>query len=531
MKRQIIITLILLIITAFVTVVYFKNLSTPGMRTSNVMRTIPQNASLIFEFNNDKSFYDIFNNNKLFTAIIGKQKLDELDILRKQLLLNPLLEKYFSGQNIFVSIHPSKTNNFDLLLTMSSESGFEPSVFEQLSKQPGSGLLVTPLLTGGKQGYNIYINALKKRFYIINKEDNVFSGSFSKELADENSNYKISKDKQAFVLLSQQQNENSLANVYINYSQLSPLFDQLFANKNTDIFKNFRLLPALAALSLNYRSDALMFNGSTTIQTNEAASYLNLFSNQQPVINHLKDIFPSTTAYSINFAVSDPLKFERDLAQWHNKAGLRAEKDALFEKIKAETGTSIRTGFNNLLSNEFAVVTTRYLEKFAIISVNDGSKLKSLLSGISIMTNENSGRLSYEKLPFFLLGDAFSLFRQPYFMIIDNYLILANSMGELNSYYDIYINRKFLSKNDQYNQFDNLLAGRSNVAFFFHFKNSQQILKRDLYPGIYDTFENNEPGWKNFYAASFQFTAADKNFYTNFCMKLNTDTTTVNNLK
>jgi len=529
MKRQIIITIILLIATAFVTVVYFKNLSTPGMRTSNIMRTIPPTASLIFEFNNDKSFYDIFNNNKLFTAIIGEQKLNELDVLRKQLLLSPLLEKYFTGQNIFLSFHTSKTNDIDLLLTMSSSSGFEPDVFEQLSKQPGSGLLVTPLKSGGKQGYNIYVNALKKRFYIISNLDNVFSGSFSKELADESANYKISKEKQAFVLLSEQQNENSLASVYINYSQLSPLFNQLFANNSTDIFKSFRLLPALAALSLNYRSDALMFNGSTTIQTNQAVSYLNLFSYQQPVINHLKDIFPSTTAYSINFSVSDPLKFGADLAQWHVKAGLKAEKDALFDKIKAETGTGIKKEFTNLLGNEFALITTRYFEKFAIISVKDGSKLNSLLSGISVMSSENSGRLNYSKLPYFLLGDAFSVLKQPYFMIIDNYLILANSMGELKSYSDIYINRKFLSKNDQYNQFDNLLAGRSNVAFFFHFKNSQPVLKRDFYPGIYDTFEGNETGWKNFYAASFQFTAADKNFYTNFCMRLNTDTTTIKN--
>src|ERR1022692_3734046 len=117
MKKQIIITLVLLLATAFMTVVYFKNLSPPGMRTSQVMRDIPDNAALIFEFNHDKSFYDIFNGNKLFAAVIGQQKLGELDTLRKQLLLNPLLGRYFNGQNIFVSVHPLKANAIDLLLT------------------------------------------------------------------------------------------------------------------------------------------------------------------------------------------------------------------------------------------------------------------------------------------------------------------------------------------------------------------------------------------------------------------------------
>ncbi len=525
MKKQIIITLILLAATAYLTVVYFKNLNPPGTRTSQAMHAIPDNAPLIFEFNNDNGFYDIFKDNKLFANFIGKQKLGQLDTLRQQLLQNSLLSQYFTGQSIFVSLHPSKTNDIDLLFTMSAAHEPHPEIFDQLSKQHNSGLVITPLKASGKTGYSIYVNALKKRFYIINNGSNVFSGSFSKELIDQVSAYKSSGNKPSFILLSEQQNRNSLANLYINYASLPPLFNQLFQNKNTDIFKSLRLLPALATLSLNYRSDAIMFNGSTTVQRNSALSYLNLFADQQPVINHLKDIFPSTTAYSTCFSVSDPLKFAADLSNWYTKTGVVNEKGQLFDKIKAETGTRIKTGFDNLLGNEFAIVTTRFFEKYAIISVKDGSKLKLMLTAISTMNDENAGQLNYDKLPLFLLGDAFSIFKKPYFMIIDNYLIMANSPVEITSYNDTYINRKFLSKNGQYNQFDDLLAGRSNVSFLFHFKNAQPILERDMYPGIYDDFDKIEPGWKNFYAASFQLTAADKNFFTNFCLKLNTDTT------
>ena len=524
MKKQIIITLILLAATAYVTVVYFKNLNPPGTRTSQVMHLIPDNASLVFEFNNDKGFYDIFKGNKLFAAVTGKQKLGLLDTLRQQLLQNPLLDKYFTGQNIFISLHPSKTDGIDLLLSISSANTFEPDIFDQLAKQPNSGLVITPIRSGGKNGYNIYINALKKRFYIINKGDNIFSGSFSKDLIDQSAAYKNKPDRQTFVLLSEQQSNNSLANLYVNFSQLSPLFDQLFQNKNTDIFKNFKMLPALAALSLNYRSDAIMFNGSTAVQSNGPLGYLNLFTNQQPVINHLHDIFPSTTAYSTNFSVSNPLRFGSDLANWQTKTGLANERDQLFSKIKAETAVKIKTEFNGLLGNEFAIITTRYFEKYALVSVKDGSKLKLLLTAMSIMSDENRGLLSYEKLPLFLLGDAFSVFKKPYFMIIDNYLILANSNTELSSFYDTYINRKFLSKNEQYNQFNDLLAAQSNVSFFFQFKNAQPILERDLSAEVYDNFKSIEPGWKSFYAASVQLSSVDKNFYTNLCMKLNTDT-------
>jgi hypothetical protein len=515
MRKHIIITLILLIVIAYVTVIYFKNLNPPGTHTSRVMSMIPDDASLVFEFNNEDSFYDIFKGSGLFAAVTGKQQLGELDTLREQLLQNPVLEKYFDGQNIFISVHPGSSNNIELLLTTSTGPGYSPSVFEQLSKQPNNGLLITPLHTAAKQGYNIYVNALKKRFYVINNGDNIFSGSFSKDLIDESATYKINKKKQSFVLLPEQQNANSLANIYVNYSQLTPLFNQLFKNKNTDIFKSFRLLPAFAALSLNYKTDALMFNGVTAIQLNEPASYLNLFTDQQPVVNHLKDIFPSTTAYGTNFSVSDPLKFVANLSKWYVKAGLKNEKEQLFNKIQAETGTNLQTRFNNLLGSEFAIVTTRYFEKLALISVKDGTKMNLLLMNISKMADESTGQFNYDKIPFFLLGDAFSVFRHPYFLIIDNYLILANSPGELKSYSDSYLNRKFLSKNDQFDQFDDLLAAQSNVAFLLIFKNTGQIFKRDMDNGFYNAFETNDPGWKN--------------FYTNFCLRLNTDTVTAKN--
>ena len=257
--------------------------------------------------------------------------------------------------------------------------------------------------------------------------------------------------------------------------------------------------------------------------------YLSLFANQQPVINHLKDIFPSTSAYCTNFSVSDPARFSKDLARSYAGAGLKNEEDQLFNNIQAETGINIPARFNNLLGNEFAIVTTRYFEKLGIIAVKDGSKMNSLLTNVSKMTDINTGQFSYDKLPPFLLGDAFSVFKHPYFLIIDNYLILANSTEELKSYNDSYLNQKFLSKNDQYQLFDNLVAAQSNVAFLLIFKNAEPIFNRDMNDDFLHALLTNEPGWENFYAVSWQFSSVDKNFYTNFCLKLKTDTALVKN--
>lgn len=520
MKRPIIITIVLLVVTILVTVVYFKNLDRNGPRTREVMQSIPGDAALILEFNNDDSFYDIFNESQLFTTVVGKNTVAELDTLRNQLLLNEQFEPFFTGQNIFISLHPVKNNTVELLLTVAAKQKFDAIAIDELARQKNTGLLITPFNIGLKKAYTVYSHILKKRFYLVNKEEGIFSGSFSKDLIIQSAQHISKKDKANFILLPDQQNSNSLVNLYVNYSQLSSLFEQLFKNKNTDIFKCFKSFPALAVLSLNYKSDALMFNGYSEIQADQPYTYLNLFAQQQPVINQLKDIFPSTTAYSISFAVSDPQKFKSDLSEYFTKAGLQHEKDSLFNKVKTETGINLINQFNQLLSNEFAVVTTHYQEKLAIISLQDGSKLKPTMYNIAAMSTDNIGQINYNKLPYFLLGDAFAQFNHPWFMIVDNYLILANSQTELNSYYDTYVNRKFQSKLDHYKQFDNLLAEQSNVAWYINFNHSQSILKRDLNTAFYNSYTNT-PGWKDFFAASYQLIAAKNKFYTNFCMRLN----------
>src|SRR5258708_7789578 len=139
---------------------------------------------------------------------------------------------------------------------MAAGKGFDTVMMNQLAKKQSSGLIITSTRIGGKPGYNIYINAIKKRFYVVNEEDDIFSGSFSEELAEQAASYKPKSDRKEFVLLSERQNNNSLADLYINYSQMQPLFDQLFKNKNTDILRSFKLLPAMSVLSLNYKSDA-----------------------------------------------------------------------------------------------------------------------------------------------------------------------------------------------------------------------------------------------------------------------------------
>jgi hypothetical protein len=519
MKRQIIITILLIAATVMITYTYFKHLNPPGRRANQVINTIPPSAAFVFEFNNDGSFFEIYDKSQLFTAITGGTKMRELQTLRRTLLNNNFLKSYFAQQDIFISLHAQPNDSLEYLVTLPATHTLEQAAMNQL-KANRAGWTIKPLTIAGKKGYDVHIDSLQKSFYLAEKPGNIWAGSFSKTLLEQSLNYKPTDNKATFAQLADQQSANLLANLYVNHKQLTPLLTQIYKSNNIDLWKGLEMLPASTALNLNYKSDALMFNGFTTLNKEQATSYLNLFRGMQPVENTLHDIFPLTTAYSNSYAVDNVTQFKKLLAGWQQKAGLDKEKAKLFKLIKNETGVQFNREFDALLANEFAVVTTKFQEKLAIIKVSNGAKLRPFVNNISTMVDEEIGQFNYNQVPLFMLGDALTPFRRPYFIIIDNYLILGNTARELSNYKENYFNNAFLSKNEEYTEFNNLLAQRSNVCFFIHFKNAGAVFKRSLKRGYANAYQR-EPGFKNYYAAAYQLSASDNEYYTNLCIKLN----------
>ncbi|RYZ95163.1 MAG: hypothetical protein EOP47_26350, partial [Sphingobacteriaceae bacterium] len=190
MKRLVIITGILVIAVGYITYAYFKNLSPPGQHTDQIIRNIPDSAAFVFEFTNDEGFYDIFKENKLLTTVAGKKALADLEILRTSLVKKTQLNGSFGGQNVFLSVHPSAKEGADILLTIAAKKGFEIATFDKLATKKGD-LLITPLNFSGKKGYTVFIRSLNKRFFIINKGKNIFSGSFSRSLIEQSAKHII----------------------------------------------------------------------------------------------------------------------------------------------------------------------------------------------------------------------------------------------------------------------------------------------------------------------------------------------------
>ncbi len=515
MKKIIGITTVLVLAVISLAYLYFSNLNVKSRNNDRVLSGIPADASLIFEYPNDKSLYDIFKEYTLFDTIIGIQHRRELEWLKEALIGKKELASITDGQRVFLSFHPSKTDSIHFLWSIQLKQNLNINdLLKSLSELPD--IKVSAKEKSGNTFLEINNSDLKRPFYIcVNK--GIARGSFSSELTLRSIDEKTSKISQAFIReinTGLNKDANALAHLFINYNKpgiLKPFFRRKLSG-NMEFFESFS---GYSSLELNYKTDVMMFNGISRISS-EKESYISIFLNQKPVKNTIKLALPYNTASSITYGFSDYPVYKKDLDLIFEA---RKELDTLRKQIKtitSETGINPERDMVKLWAKEISTLHLSTSESLAIIKVSDGSKLQFLLDPMSSLYSPTVRRMNYSNLFYFYLGDPLKRFTKPFFTITDNLLILSNSPSSLQRFLNNYNSGQLLHKTDAYIQFDQLVADQSNVSFALYISNAQILLRSSLKANYSQTLTSNDYGYRDLYAFSYQLTSNNEYFFTNF---------------
>ncbi|HCN84728.1 MAG TPA: hypothetical protein DIT07_14085, partial [Sphingobacteriaceae bacterium] len=334
MRKIIILTSFLLLSTILIAVLYFSNLGVGTRSNEKILQYIPQETALIFEFKNDKSFYEIFKDYELFNIILGKQRIAEIAQLQTSLFKQPQLSDATNSQTVFLSVYPDKADSVDLLWTMTSDNQISPDRIYELLGMPSTDLKTEKISLSGEDVLKVNIKSLNKPFYLfINKT--FISGSFSKNLIqrflDKNSP-KIKKEFIAEINTFSQKNDNSPFNIFINHSSSFSFLEKFLRNKAGGNFLLLNQLGGSSILNMNFKSDAFMFNGISKPDP-KTDNYLNLFLYQKPVVTAIKKIFPENTSNFIAFGISDFARFHSNLLQLFQRREELTQLTAQMERI------------------------------------------------------------------------------------------------------------------------------------------------------------------------------------------------------
>ncbi|MFA6946772.1 MAG: hypothetical protein WC220_12820, partial [Pedobacter sp.] len=470
MKKIIGITAALVLAVLSLAYLYFSNLNVKSRSNDRVLSEIPADASLVFQYPNDKSLYDIFRDYTVFDTIIGTQHKNELAWLKSLLISNREIAYVTEGQKVFLSFHPSKTDSVNFLWSVRLKQNIETEELHRtLIEIPG--IRITNRNRSGNAILEISSANMYRTFY-LHIDKGIARGSFSADLLSQSIDPKAKKISQAFIKeinAGLKKDANALANLFINYDKpgvLKPFFGRKL-NDNLELFESFT---GYSSLELNYKSDVMMFNGITGISA-EKDSYIRIFLHQKPIKNIIKRVMPYNTSSSIAYGISDYAGFKKEL---DNLFETRKELDTLNKQlntITSETGINPERDMVKLWGNELCTLHLSTSENLAIIRVNDGSKLQFFLDPLSAAYSESVRKMKYGNLFYFYFGDPLKRYSKPFFTITDNLLILSNSPNSIQRFLNDYNSERFLHKTEAYIQFDQLVADQSNVSFVLYIKN------------------------------------------------------------
>jgi hypothetical protein len=513
MKKIIGLIIILLIAVGVFAYIYFSNLHINRRNNNRILSEIPADAGLILQFQNEQDVYDILNENTLFDTIAGLENKEEIHFLRDLISKNTSLEPYIERQMVFLSFHPSKTDGVNYLWSIGINNSLKK---EDIGKflSVNNKNQVRKIDESGLNLFQIESQALKKPFYLF-IDGGIARGSSNKELLVRTINENSENIEPEFMKIINEgikKNGNALANLFINYNKnllLSPFLKR-------SISSNFALLESFSgysSLTLNYKIDALMFNGESHITANQN-SYVKLFLSQNPVKNSLKQIMPYNTANSICYGLSNFKTFHNGLKTLFEERKELERLENQIKKITTETGLNPDRDIQKLWGSEFSTLQLSTFENLVILKLTNGTQMQFFLELLSSSYSENIKKMNYGDLFYYYWGEPLKKYVKPFYLIHDNLLIISNSPNTLESYLKNYNSNRFLGKTEAFTQFDQFVADQSNISFFLHFSNSGSLMQDLLKKNYAENFNPSKHGIKDLYAFSYQLTSNKDHFFT-----------------
>lgn len=510
MKKIVIIISVLILAVAGASYVYFKNISSPLNSSVKVLKMLPKDAAIVFEFKNEDSFYDIFKDFTLFADVVGKSKILQLSEL-KDVLDNEEISSAFEKSNFYFSLHQTKNKKADLLILapLASAYMFENSAKDFIKKLS----LVIKTNKISSQRDDIYTISLKnnKPFYFCIYKS-VFIGSTSILMVD-NTLHKQTNDKEipTGFSIESARNKNAIANLYINYAELPKLINTFSENNKDDLFQYFN---ASASLNINYQSNAFMFNGISTpdLKVNQ---YQNLFLNQTPGELSFRNILPATLASFIGYYTSNPNRFQKDLHQFFVQKKVYENLQNQINAISKAHSFLLEKEFRKIIGNDFGTFLLSNGEKLGFVNINNTQRASFILSLISSDYSNSIRKLTESNIFYYFLGDPFKSINKPFYTIINNYIVFSNNVNALRNVYLQYEQQNNLLQNTDYNAFQQYLTNRGNIFLYVNNKNSRSIIKRFFTKEAYENSISDEFNLRNWYGFSLQLSSDKDKFYTN----------------
>jgi hypothetical protein len=516
MKRIYLTLIILLLAMSGMAYLYFSRLNRENIYNDLSLRAATARSGLIFCIHNDKSIFGILKGQDLFERLLGEEKFAGLRMLKDMVIANPAVNTLIANRDIFISFSGTKKREINYLISTQLNAAQEkPALTSALQS---AGIKVTEATGVMKLTLNdstvFYLGLEKKLLLLSGKEELVRSALNVKSEAEADEFIK-------FIKLNNKLGKNSVGNLFIDYNKIPPLIRSIIPGSlygNTAIFNH---QDSFAALNYNFSRERLFFSGTTKI--NAADSYLNLYTSSAPQKNTIDNLLPATTANFRLYNIPDYRSWHKSLNDWFK---LHKEEQKVKKTIE-NTDQTFRLNtdgiFPKYFKDQLITFQLRSAENLGAIQLSNGDKVKQLLIDISTDDTDDIQQFKVADLLYCYFGEPFKKFSKPYYTIIDNYMVFANTASTLQDFLRLYRNNELLVSRPDYIDLYSQISNIASVTFYVNHKNSADMIRKNVYVPYYRHFMADK-GLGKFSSLIYQLNGDKNNFQTNLLINTLADT-------
>jgi hypothetical protein len=497
MKRIVVSSIIALIVLILAATGYYYSQKYAVIH-SNPIDAIPTDAAWFLELKNPKTgvdqlskttFFKTLSNDSSFAVI--KKSINWLDSVSKT---DELATTLWSNQKLFISAHPIKATDFDLLYICNLPRGKSAnnlnSVIEDLTDE---------IYVKEERVYeDVRIHELTKNnesyfTYAVSKGVFIFSRtSFLVEDAIRQLKSGVSFNKtKTFTKTGTKFGTDESILLFVNHFGLHDLLTGYINSDKSEFMDAINNICRWTRLSMKPENNSILFNGvSTSYDTTDLYSS---FQNQTAANSICASVLPARTALLVDISVSNIEQTLNKLrANGHffiPESNASAYIDSLNKKYKFNL-YKLMTSWNK---KEIALAITEPgsmdlgNNTYALIrSENSGDALQSLekiqsavgkTRSIEKYRSHTISNFNLTSVVPLFYGNMFMDIEQSYFTTVRDFVIFANSPSILKSLIDDYEDKKLLENEADFvaHKNNSILTGQFNI--YFNFQRGTNILR------------------------------------------------------
>lgn len=502
---------------------------------------VPDNAVLVFE-----SDHAVESWNQLMASPLWKslKKMESFKEMEQNIKLLDSIGANSGGlskllkENSLISLHVTGKNSFDFTfffdLSTPSSQGAASGLLQHYKEK--EGIKYSERIY---QEFKISELASGNTSFTYLIHNNILMGSFTSYLVEDvvrliNSDFKTSFNRSNHELFSLPKLSNDEGNIYLNIEEASLWLSTFITSEKRVDSRQVKSLGSSMFLDVDQSDKRILFNGFTTYSKD--VDFLSTFSGQKPVNTDVKRYIPNRASVLYQYGFSDPISWEKGLIRYwetHDPQFYSGRKS--FEKnynislsqIYEWMGTNL-----NLITLE--PMDFSGSEKLAFVHSADVNEALKYLNRFSESLAQAHGdsvylesfaeyefrELKVSDFPKYAFGPLFDGFKECYFTVIGNYVVLATSMQTLKSLVEDIESENTWGRSVAFNNFLEGTLEETNLSMIFNTRRIwEYLLGSQLNPKWKEIAVENEHPLKSFNLGAIQFSRLDENFYTSIVLQ------------